>query len=39
MEKIMRNKKIPARGSCKGWFVEKLNTKISNVTPEEEVTE
>jgi hypothetical protein len=24
MEKIMRDKKIPTRGSCKGWFVEKV---------------
>jgi hypothetical protein len=39
MEKIMRNKKIPTRGSCKGWFVEKSNSKISTVAPEEEGTE
>lgn len=39
MEKIMRNKKIPNRGSCKGWFVEKTNRKISNVLPEEENSE
>lgn len=39
MEKIMRNKKIPTRGSCKGWYVEKVQTKISNVTPEEIVVE
>lgn len=39
MEKIMRNKKIPTRGSCKGWFVEKYNSTISTVTPKEEVTE
>jgi len=39
MEKIMRNKKIPARGSCKGWFVEKYNSKISNVSTEENITE
>lgn len=38
MEKIMRNKKIPARGSCKGWFVEKLKPTISTVTTKE-VTE
>lgn len=39
MEKIMKNKKIPTRGLCKGWFVEKLQSKISTVTTEEEVTE
>lgn len=35
MEKILRNKKIPTRGSCKGWYVERLST----VTTEEGVTE
>ena len=30
MEKVMKDKKIPKRGSCKGWFVEKIQTKISN---------
>lgn len=39
MEKILRNKKIPTRGSCKGWYVEKVQTKISTVTTGEEVTE
>lgn len=39
MEKIMRNKKIPTRGSCKGWFVEKLQSKLSTVTTTEDVTE
>jgi hypothetical protein len=36
MEKIMRNKKIPTRGSCKGWFVEKSETKLSTLSTEEE---
>lgn len=35
MEKIMRNKKIPNRGSCKGWFVEKSQNKLSTVTADE----
>jgi hypothetical protein len=39
MEKILRDKKTPARGSCKGWYVEKTNSKISNVLPEEENAE
>lgn len=24
MEKILKNKKIPTRGSCRGWYVEKI---------------
>jgi len=39
MEKIMRDKKIPTRGLCKGWFVEKSQPKLSNVTTEGDVTE
>ena len=35
MEKIMRDKKIPTRGSCKSWFVEKVTSKLSTVIPEE----
>jgi len=32
MEKILRNKKIPTRGSCQGWFVEKTKSTISTVS-------
>lgn len=39
MEKILRNKKIPIRGSCSGWFVERLQNKLSNVKDLEDAQE